>query len=136
MYNRRPVVHLCTAVHYSCALSPHFTMTIYIFSCSTLFMYFFHTAPFPCCIFCIEIFPFSLFMLHFYKFKCFRFAFISCYTLWMLQLFHVALCPQTSKTESFATIINSFDNYCFKALHPRYSRRSWLHLYFFHVALF
>ena len=96
-----------------------------LFSCTFSILHHFHVV-----LFCIVIFPFSLFMLHFYKFKCFRFAFISCYTLCMLQLFHVALCPQISKMESFATIINSFVNYCCKALHLRYSRGSWFSLLF------
>ena len=39
-----PVIRLCTIVQFSCALSLYFTVTIYIFSCCTLFMlHSFHT---------------------------------------------------------------------------------------------
>ena len=50
--------------------------------------------------------------------------------------FFIPLLLQTSKMEDFATTINEAVKYCYKALHLRCSQRSWLCLYFFHVALF
>ena len=36
---------------------------------------------------------------------------------------------RTPKMENFATVFNSFANYCCKALHLRYLQGSWLHLW-------
>ena len=68
--------------------------------------------------------------------------FVSC-NFFLLHIVHADLFPdvypgppQISKMESFATIIDKTVKYCYKTLHLRCSRRSWLRVYYFHVALF
>ena len=68
--------------------------------------------------------------------------FVSC-NFFLLHIVHADLFPdvypgppQISKMESFATIIDKTVKYCYKNLHLRCSRRSWLRVYYFHVALF
>ena len=105
--NGRPIIRLCTIVHYSSAFFPYFAVAIYIFPCCTslcctLYMlHFFHTAPFPCCTFlCNNLFGLHsfyvllYFMLDFYTFQYFQLAFFSCYTRRMLHFVHVPLFPE------------------------------------------
>ena len=153
---------MCATAHYSWSFFLYFSMAIYVFSCWTFFiLYHLHVAffcvvIFSCCT-CLRValfFVLHYFMLLFNKLQCSRFASFYCCTLRMFHFFPVALyscCTisrgvepgpsQTSKMESFATVINKVVNYCYKALHLRCSQGpgyvstiSMLH--FFHVALF
>ena len=148
-------------MHYSCALFPHFTVTIYIFHVSFFMLHFFHTEPFHCCTFLCS----NLFMLPFFScctlftyctilyctFAC-RNVFVLHFSLlalfarcnfFLLHFLHIALFPEVkpgpqkiSKMESFVTIINKAVKCWSKTLHLRCSRESWLHLYYFHVVPF
>ena len=112
--NGRPVIRLCTIVHYSCTLCPYFTVAIYNFSYCTLFMlhflilHHFHVPLFcvvilSCCTFFrVALSLWLYFMLQFYTLQCFCFAFFSCCTLRMLQFLLVALCSCCTITRGVA----------------------------------
>ena len=126
-----------------------------LFSCTFFILHHFHAALFcvvifPCCTFfrvalflCIALFHDALLHVAIFSF-CILLLLHSSH----VAIFPVALCsccsisrgvpgpPQTSKMESFATIIKKVVKYCCKALHIRCSRGCWQHLYYFHVALF
>ena len=85
--NGRPIIRLCTIVHYSCALFPYFTVAIYIFPCRTFLcctfymFHFFHTAPFPCStFFCKNLCTSSC--------TLFMYCYISC---WTSTLFNISI---------------------------------------------
>ena len=111
-------------------------------------LHFVHVALFCVVIFsCCTIFRVALYFLCIALFHVafLHVAFLFCILL-LLHSSHVAIfsfCtisrglarnPQRSKMESFA--FNEAVKCCCKALHLRCSRVSWLHLYYFHVALF
>ena len=129
-----------------------FLCTFSVFHCGNSYffmLHYFHVAPFCLVIFSCCI-PFMLCTI-----SCCTFtrcnvlvlysspvALFACCNFFLLH-FHVALfaevqsvLPETSKMESFATIINKSVDYCCNALHLRCSWGSWLRLYYFHVAPF
>ena len=139
-------------MYYTCALYPYFTVVTYIFmlhffSSYTLFtLHFFHTALFSCCTFLCS----NLFMLHFFFVLHFHYliycTFTRCnvfalhssqlhsFNFFLLHFVHGALfsgvytvLPQTSKMESFATIIHKAVKSCCKLSVPGTH-------YYFHVA--
>ena len=91
-------------VHYSAL----FLYTFFVFHCDNLYfvdaalsscwpffiLHHFHAALFlGSNLFMLRSFyVFHNFMLHFYSLQCFRFAFFSCFTLWLLNFFPVVLC--------------------------------------------
>ena len=110
-------------VHYNAL----FFCTLSVIHCGNLYflvLHSFHVAPFPCCTFLwsnfscctsfrvvlilfnglfhvvLGMFSFSVLLYFILHLQCFRFAFFSCSTLRMLQVFPVALC-------SFCTISRS-----------------------------
>ena len=115
---------------------PLFSCTFFVFHCSNLhliMLYSFHVALFLyCTISILQSTPFALF---------------ACCSFFLLHFVHIALfpevqsgLPQTSKMQSFATIISKVAKYCGNVLHPR---SSWSPhyastismLHFFHVTL-
>ena len=149
VYNRRPIICLCTIVHYSCALFPYFTVAIYIFHvalfsllhlyctisklhflCSNLFMLHF----FSCCSFFMALFNVAL--LHV--------AIFSFCILLLLHSSHVAIFPR------YTLLMLHYFQRCSQDPHKHLRWRAMQHfshvalfscctfsmLHFFHVALF
>ena len=89
--NGQPIIRLCTILHYSWALFPYFTATMYTFSCCIFLI-----LQFPFCTFFIlhSFYILHYFMLHFCVLQSFRLAFFSCCTVNMLHFFPVALFPE------------------------------------------
>ena len=116
--NEWSVTHLCTIVHYSCALFPYFIVAIYIFSCCTFsILRSFHVGLFSYGTICmLQCLYSNIFMLHFFSCwtpfmyctiwcctftRCNDFIFHSslvavcaCCNIFFLQFVHIPLIPE------------------------------------------